>query len=314
MQILKRQTTRSAFGPGALFRAEASGYLLVVVAAILWASLGILGKFLYRYGADPLTIVSLRAVIAFLTLVTILAIVDRRLLRIRLRDLAFFALYGFVGVALNYVFYFYALSLTTVTTAVILLYTYPALVTVLAALFLGEQFTWIKGLTLVLTFGGCYLVVQGYNPAGWQMNVPGVLFGLGAGVSAAIYSLLGKKSLQSYDSWTAVCYAFGFGALFLILLRSPQALLAVDYAWSAWVVILALAWFPTLLAYALYTTAMKHIQASKASLTATLEPVAASWLAYLFLGEVMEWPQLVGVGMVLGGILILSFSRQPLPR
>ena len=86
MQILMRQTTRRALAPRALFRAEASGYLLVVVAAILWASLGILGKFLYRYGADPLTIASLRAVIAFLTLATVLANVDRRLLRIRLRD------------------------------------------------------------------------------------------------------------------------------------------------------------------------------------------------------------------------------------
>ncbi len=313
MQILRRRTTRGEFEPGALFRAEAPGYLLVVVAALLWASLGILGKFLYRYGADPLTIVSLRAVIAFITLATVLAVVDRRLLRIRLRDIPFFALYGLVGVALNYAFYFYALSSTTVTTAVILLYTYPALVTLLAALFLGERFNRIKGLTLGLTFGGCYLVAQGYNAAALQMNVPGVLFGLGAGVSAAVYSLLGKKSLQTYDSWTAVCYAFGFGALFLVVLRSPQALLAADYPWSAWAIILALAWFPTLLAYALYTTAMKHIQASKASLTATLEPAAASLLAYLFLGEVMEWPQLVGVGMVLGGILTLSFSRQPPP-
>jgi DME family drug/metabolite transporter len=286
------------------------GYLLAVVAAVLWATLGILGKFLYRYGADPLTVVTIRAIIAFATLATILAVVDRRLLRIRRRDIPFFALYGLVGVTFNYASYFYALRWTTVTTAVILLYTYPALVTLLAALFLAERLNWMKGLVLVLTFIGCFLVAQGYDSTALRLNLYGILFGLGAGATAAVYSLFGKKALQRYDSWTAVCYAFGFGALFLVILRSPQAILTVNYPWPAWVAILALAWFPTLLAYALFTTSMKYIEASKASMTATLEPVAASLLAYLFLGEVMEWPQLVGAGLVLGGIVGLQFSGQ----
>lgn len=286
------------------------GYLLAVAAAVLWATLGILGKFLYRYGADPLTVVTIRAIIAFTTLAAILAVVDRRLLRINRRDIPFFALYGLVGVTFNYASYFYALRWTTVTTAVILLYTYPALVTLLAALFLGERLSWMKGLALGLTFVGCCLVVQGYDPGALRLNLYGVLFGLGAGATAAVYSLFGKKALQRYDSWTAVCYAFGFGALFLIILRSPQAVLTVNYPWPAWATILALAWFPTLLAYALFTTSMKYIEASKASITATLEPVVASLLAYLFLGEVMEWPQLVGMGLVLGGIVGLQFSQQ----
>jgi len=55
---------------------------------------------------------------------------------------------------------------------------------------------------------------------------------------------------------------------------------------------------------------MKYIEASKASITATLEPVVASLLAYLLLGEVMEWPQLVGAGLVLGGVVGLQFSPQ----
>lgn len=286
------------------------GYLLAAVAAVLWATLGILGKFLYRYGADPLTVVTLRAMIAFATLAVVLAVVDRRLLRLRRRDVPFFALYGLVGITVNYACYFYALRWTTVTTAVILLYTYPALVALLAALFLGERLNWMKVLVLGLTFGGCCLVAQGYDPAALRLNLYGVLFSLGASATAAVYSLFGKKALQTYDSWTAVCYAFGFGALFLIILRSPQAILAVNYPWPAWIAILALAWFPTLLAYALFTASMKYIEASQASITATLEPVAASLLAYLLLGEVMEWPQLVGVGLVLGGILGLQFSPQ----
>ena len=285
------------------------GYLLVVAAAILWATLGILGKFLYRFNADPLTVVTWRASIAFITLAMILAVVNRRLLQIHRRDIPFFAIYGLVGVTLNYAFYFHALSWTTVTTAVILLYTYPTMVTLLAALFLGERLNWIKGLALGVTFLGCYLVVQGYDPRALQLNWYGVSLGLGAGATAAVYSLFGKKALQKYDSWTAVCYAFGFGALFLILWRSPQVILSANYPLPAWAAIFALAWFPTLLAYALFTAAMKYIEASKASITATLEPVTASLLAYLFLGEVLELPQLIGVGLVVAGVVGLQFAR-----
>jgi DME family drug/metabolite transporter len=287
------------------------GYLLAVAAAVLWATLGILGKFLYGYGADPLTVVAIRATVAFVTLACALAVVDRRLLRLSRRDIPFFALYGLIGVAFNYAAYFYALRWTTVTTAVILLYTYPALVTLLSALFLGEEMNRAKGLALVLTFAGCFLAVQGYDPGALRLNLYGMLFGLGAGGSAAVYSLFGKKALQRYDSWTAVCYAFGFGAFFLLLLlilRSPQALVTVRYPWPAWAAILALAWFPTLLAYALFTASMKYIEASRASITATLEPVLASALAYLFLREGMVWPQLLGAGLVLAGVVVLQFQ------
>jgi DME family drug/metabolite transporter len=286
------------------------GYLLAVMAAVLWATLGILGKFIYRYDADPLTVVTIRAIIAFATLSITLALVNRRSLRIRRQDIPFFALYGLVGVTFNYACYFYALNFTSVTTAVILLYTYPALVTLLAALFLKERLDWIKVLVLVLTFAGCFLVVQGYDLTALKLNLKGVLFGLGAGVTAAIYSLFGKKALQRYDSWTTVCYAFGFGALFLLVLRPPQTILSTSYPWQAWMAILAVAWFPTLLAYALFMTSMKYIEASKASITATLEPVVASLLAYIFLVETIEWPQLVGGGLVLSGIVGLQFSRQ----
>jgi len=283
------------------------GYLLAAAAAGLWATLGPLGKFLYGYGADPLTVVTIRATIAFGTLALILAVVDRRLLRLERRDIPFFALYGLVGVALNYASYFYALRWTTVTTAVILLYTYPALVTLSSALFLDEPLSGAKGLALLLTFAGCFLGVQGYNLDALRLNLYGILFGLGAGASAAAYSLFGKKAVQRYPSWTTVCYAFGFGALFLVILlalvRSSGAVFAVRYPGPAWAAILALAWFPTLLAYALFITAMKYIEASKASITATLEPVAASVLAYLFLGEVMAWPQWLGVVLVLVGVV-----------
>jgi DME family drug/metabolite transporter len=286
------------------------GYILAIAAAVLWSTLGLLGKYIYQYDADPLTVVTIRAVVAFATLALVLALVDRRYLLVRPRDVPFFAAYGLIGVTLNYASYFYALRWTTVTTAVILLYTYPAIVTVFAALFMDETLNWMKGLVLGLTFCGCFLVVEGYSLAAWRLNLRGGLFGLGAGVTAAAYSLMGKKALGRYKSWTAVCYAFGFGAAFLLPFRPPGVLLRTHYPWQAWLGILALAWFPTLLAYALFTTSMAHIEASQASIIATLEPVLAVLLASVVLGERVSLPQGIGAALVLGGVLLLQFTER----
>lgn len=255
--------------------------------------------------------VTIRALVAFLTLAVALAVVDPRYLVVRPADLPFFAVYGLIGVTLNYAAYFYALKSATVTTAVILLYTYPAIVTIFAALFMGETFTRIKGLVLVLTFGGCFLVVEGYKQAAWTLNIRGVLFGLGAGITAAAYSLLGKKALQRYKSWTTVCYGLGFGAAFLLLFRPPRAVLSANYPWQAWLGILALAWFPTLLAYSLFTTSMHYIEASQASIIATLEPVFAVLLAAILLEERMALPQVIGAVTVVGGLILLELTRRP---
>ena len=279
------------------------------MAGAVWATLGVLVKSLYGYDTDPLTMATFRALVAFATLAIILGIVKPRLLRIHRQDIPFFLFYGLVGVTLTYVTYFYALKFTSVTTAVILLYTYPALVTLFATVLLGERLDWIKGLVLVLPFAGCFLVAQGYDPTALKLNLKGVLWGLGGGVTAAIYSLFGKKALRRYDSWTTVCYGFGFGALFLLILRSPQTILSKNYPWQAWIIILTLAWVPTLTSYTLFMASMKHIEASKASVATTIEPGIASLLAYLFLGETIEWPQLVGMGLVLAGIFALQFSR-----
>jgi drug/metabolite transporter (DMT)-like permease len=225
------------------------GYMLAVTAAALWATLGLFGKILYRYPVDPITVVTLRAIIAALTLGAVLAVYRPNWLRISRNDIPFFILYGVVGVALNYAMFFLALKWTTVATTVILLYTYPALVVVGAALIFKESLDRPKLLALLITLTGCFLVAQGYDLSALQPNLPGVLFGLGAGVTMAVYSLMGKQSLTRYPGWTVVFYAISFGAMALTLWRGPGLILALDYPWPAWLLIVGLAWGPTLLAY-----------------------------------------------------------------
>lgn len=282
------------------------GYAMAFAAAVIWGTLGVFAKFIYRYDVDPVVLVSLRGSVAFLTLLAILVAGDRSKLRVQRRDLWFFAVFGLVGVALNYVSYFEALRRTTATTAVILLYTSPVYVTLGAAAFFRERLTQAKVIALVVTFAGCFLVAGGYEPRLLALNPAGILFGLGAAVTYASYTLLSKQALKKYSSWTSVLYAFGFGSLFLLCFAGGRLREVTALPSRAWLLILGLAWGPTLAAYALYVRALHHIEASHAGIVCMAEPAATAVLAHAILGERLAPWQLVGAVLVLAGVFILQ--------
>jgi drug/metabolite transporter (DMT)-like permease len=279
---------------------------LVLAGATLLGSLPAWGRAIYRVETDPLTVVTWRALLAAAILLLALALLRRDLLAVRLRDLPFFALYGFLAVTLNFWAYFSAVKYTSIAVAVILLYTYPAFVTALSAAFLGERLTGRKVRALLLTLAGTVLVIQLHRPAALHLNARGVLWGLAAGVTAALYSLFGKKALARYEPYTVVLYAFGLGGIFLALLRGPAELAALRYPASLWLLLLGLAVIPTLGGYTCYTVGLKGLEASRASILATWEVVAAAGLGYFLFGEMLTPSQLAGAALVAIGIVSLQ--------
>lgn len=285
------------------------GYFQAGAASSLWATLSILGKVLFSLQADPLVVLAWRMILATTVLGLILALARPRLLAVRSRDLPFFAVYGTVG-AVDYLLYFYTLQRTTVATAMILFYTSPALVTLLAALFFGEGLERVKLAALGLTLTGAFLVSGGYDPAVLQVNGPVVGLGLGAALMAAFYNLCARRAVSLYDPWTALFYAFIASALFLTLVSGPSVLNALAYPPRAWLAVVALALGPTLLAYGLFNQALTRLPASRASIVTTCELVISSLLAWVLLGEAMQGWQILGGGLVLVGVVLLRLESE----
>jgi DME family drug/metabolite transporter len=289
-------------------RREAKGYLFVVVGATFLGTIGIAARFIYQQEPDPLTVVTYRALIAFLALLVVAIVVNPNWLRIRKKDFLFFAVYGLLSVTLCFLLFLYAIKFTTVATATILLYTYPAFIVVLSRLFLGEQFTKAKILALLLTFLGCVLVIQAYNPAAFKPNLRGVIYGVGAGVGAGLYSVFGKKGVSRYSSFTVVTYALGFGSFFLILIRGTRTLVSVSYPAITWMWIFALAILSTLVGYSFYTKGLRYLEAGRAGIAATWEVVVASALAFVIFGETLTYLQILGAVLVLAGIVVVRVN------
>jgi drug/metabolite transporter (DMT)-like permease len=276
--------------------------ILVLTGATLLGSMGAWGRTIYQYEPNPMTVVTWRALIGAVGLAAILAVVQPQLLRVRPRDLTFFALYGFVGVTMNFFAYFSAFKFTTLAVAITLLYTYPAFVALFSAVFLGERLTRAKIGAVIVTLLGSALVAQVHQTEWLRLNLRGILFGLLAGITAASYSIFGKRALTTYQPWTVVLYAFASGGLFLALLSGPQLLAAAGYPVVGWLWILGLAMVASLGGYTLYTVGLRDLPASQASVIATWEVVTAAVLGWVIFGEHLAPAQLFGVALVCFGI------------
>ncbi len=284
---------------------EAKGYLFVILGASFLGTIGIVARFIYLQEPDPLTVVTFRALIAFLLLLVTAIFVNPNWLRIRKSDFLFFAVYGLLSVSLCFLLFFYAIKHTSVATATILLYTYPAFVVVLSRLFLAEEFTRAKILALLVTFLGCVLVIQVYDPEAFKPNLRGIIYGLCAGLGAGLYSVFGKRGVARYSPFTVVTYALGFGAFFLMLIRGTRNLVSVHYPAVTWLWILALAVLSTLVGYSLYTKGLQYLEAGRAGIVATWEVVVASVLAFLIFGETLSLLQILGASLIFAGIVVV---------
>lgn len=283
------------------------GYLCIVIAAMLWSTIGLLVRGLYEQcGLSALTIAFGRAGVGALVMVVALALTRRAWLRVARRDGLFFVAYGALGISAFYWLYAQAIIQTGVTMAVVLLYTAPTFVTLIAWRVWGERLNARKNVALVLAFGGCALVARAYDPTQLSLNGMGILFGLGAGFTYALFTLFGKAVVKKYSPFTALTYQLAFGALFLAPFQQPAEWMIVLQQPSAWVYLLGLVLGPTLGAIGFFTTGLRSVPASNASILATIEPVMASVLAFVVLGERLEWLQMLGGAMVVSGAIVSS--------
>ena len=278
-------------------------YLRILAAAAIWGSIGVAGRIAFGAGVDPLETAFFRAAIAFLAIAAGVAISNRPLLRVRRGDLRLFAAFGIVSIAAFFFVYLYAISRTSVATAAILLYTAPIWVIVLSSVLFREPLTRGKVLAVVLAVAGCALVVRGYDPQSLRLNLSGVLAGLAAGFTYGMYSIFGKTALRRYSPLTTLVYALGIGAAVLGGAAAAAGVISVSHSATAWAAIVYLSLVTTLLAQWLYLSGLGAVEAGRASLVATFEPVVAAILGYAVLGELLEGWQIVGGLLALSAVL-----------
>ena len=282
------------------------GYASVLAAAVMWASSGTASKALFLAGVTPFELVQIRVTLASFFLALILGIFARPLFIIRWRDAVYFLALGGVGLAMVQVTYLYTISKMQVAAAILIQYTSPLMVALYSICFWGERLTIYKVIALFLSLFGAYLVVGGYNLELLKMNRAGALAGTASAMLFAAYSLMGEKGMHRYRPWTVSFYAFLFAALTWNVLHPPFHFLYAGHSLQHWAYMLYIAIFGTLLPFGLFFVGVNYIRSTRATITSTAEPISASLLAYVFLGEGLDPLQIAGGALVIAAIVLLQ--------
>lgn len=271
---------------------------LILAAATLWGLLGIFGKYALAAGLHPLEIAFWRAVLG-----GVLFGLHARATRARLprgRDLLVTVGFGLLGVSVFYGAYQLAVRAGGASLASVLLYTAPAFVALLAWLFLRERLGKRELASVAVTMLGIALISFG-GSSGVRVTPLAVTFGLLSGFTYALYYLYGKAYFLRFSPAALLALALPVGALGLAPL--------VPFAHKtpvAWAALGATAVLSTYLAYLAYGAALRTLNATRASVLASLEPVIASLLAAALFAERFTPLGLFGAALVVGAALTLS--------
>jgi drug/metabolite transporter (DMT)-like permease len=283
------------------------GYIIILGGTVIWALTGIVIKILLtRYGLSTFTIAFWRVFFVTAFLFGALLIANGRLLRVSSRDLFLFLVYGIVGIGAHQLVWISSVQYNGAAVATVIIYTAPAIVAIIAWRFLRERMDATRLAALGLTLAGITLVARAYDLAQIQLNAIGLLAGIGSACTFATYTLIGRAATRRYSAWTALFYAFLFGALFLLPMGVvTQSIAPGALALDGWATLLFLALVPTLGGFAAYTIGLSHLPASVASILAAFEPVTTAIIAYFLFGETLDTLQLFGAGMILLGVALL---------
>ena len=284
--------------------------VLILIAGVLWGSMGLFVRTLNEKGLVSMEIVGLRAAVTTVALFLFLLVFDRKLFRIRWKDLWCFIGTGICSIVFFNYCYFKAITLTSLSVAAILLYTAPAIVMVLSYFLFGEKLTKRKLLSLVMTFVGCVLVTGILTEKG-SVSAGGILVGLGAGLGYALYSIFSRYALEKgYASLTITFYTFLIAAITSCFLADMGKVARVASG-GADIFFLCLAFgvLCTVVPYLTYTLGLQHVENTKASIIASVEPVTATLLGALLFHEKLTVSGALGVVLVLAALALCSHKK-----
>jgi drug/metabolite transporter (DMT)-like permease len=309
--------------PGAIQRDQraGTGYAMALGGAALFAVNGTVSK--VALTSSDLTAVDytqIRTAGGFLGLALALALFARHKLRITLRDIPFFVFYGMFSFALIQWLYFVAIEHLPIGIALLIQFCGIVLVALWARLVWHADVRPRVWAALSLTLIGLALVSEFW--LGWTLDTVGVVAAVGGAIILAIYLLAGERAVEKRDPLTVLCYALLFAAIvwsfvqpwwtypFEELTEETSLLGNLDHlsvpVWSLalWTIVLG-----TIVPFALTIGALRHLAATRVGITMTFEPVAATVVAWAWLGETLSAAQVVGGAVVLTGILLAQTAR-----
>lgn len=286
-------------------------YLLPIMSGVCFGSIGIFIRFFNEAGFNNMAVLATRNVISALILFLVMFVFDRSLLRVRIKDLPVLLCGGFFGMTLTNVFYNIAVLNLSLGFAGVLIGLSPVYVVLIAAILFREKVTRRKLLGMVLAIIGV-IMVSGVIDAGITFTALGLAAGLLSGLFYGTTSISTKISIgRGYKGLTITFYA----VLITALTTAPFANWDVVAAYTAaaplshMLLMIAHALIGAALPYLMLNVSLKHIEAGRASILTSSEPVSAMLFGAFVFGEKLTAISLAGMAIAVTAFGIISTDK-----
>jgi hypothetical protein len=283
-------------------RQKGKGYVLILFSAVLWGLLPVFTRKLYANNYSPIIVSSMRAYIGAIG-ACILMIIMGDYKKFQKKDISFYLLYGLFSISGSFLLYASSMKLNSTAVAAMLLYTGPTFVNIFDRIFYQKKLTWIKIVSLIITFVGCALVVQMYELNTFSENIVGIFIGLLSGICYSLTTVLGETGKKRYPGRTNGWLILMFGSCIFLLIQPPWKMPV--YSIGDWGLFVGLAFFCSILPYTFYLSGLATgIDGGIASIVATVEPVMAIVFGVIFFADSLQVLQIFGIIIVLLGVIL----------
>jgi drug/metabolite transporter (DMT)-like permease len=280
----------------------------LVVSAAGFGSMAIFAKEAYAAGVELPTLLAGRFALAALCL-WVMVWGGRARLRLSGRQVVGLALMGGVGYVGQSFAYFTALQTIPAATTALLLYTYPALVTLLAWVLLKERLTAPRLLAVAVAFAGCVLVL-GAPLSAQALDPAGVGWGLAAAAIYSVYIIAGTRITAGVPPLVAATYIISAAAAVYLGAGLLGGTLHGTVTPDGWAALVAIALVCTVLAIGAFVTGLARLGPARASILSTVEPVVTLILSVLVLGDPLRPAQVFGGAFILAAGIVVA-RRNP---
>ncbi|PBH74504.1 EamA family transporter, partial [Clostridioides difficile] len=292
------------------YKRQSKGYVFIAIAGLLWATLGLFGKFLMGNGLTSEQVAFTRLFFGFIVLGVYSSIRTPQILKISKKGIIYSVIIGIICQAMFNLCYFKAIDIAGVSIAAVLLYTSPLFLAIFSKICYKENITRSKLFSLILCFIGAIMAVTGGRLDFQGLNAFGLLLGVLSAIAYALMPTISKNALKEFSSSTILVYSFLFGAIFMIPSSRPWEILNYAKDLDVLSCMLMLGIVPAALAYIFYAAGIsKGVELSVAGVVASVELVGSVIIGCTILGESFSLGKLFGVMlMLISAVVALNLS------
>lgn len=283
---------------------------MVIMGAMFWGASGSAAQVLLQQdGFRPDWLVMMRMSISGILLLVMASVTQgkKHVFSVwkQKRDgiqLVVFGVVGLLGVQYSYIV---AISAGNAAMATLLQYLGPVLVTIYIAMRIRKFPNSKQQIAVLLAFAGTGLLVTNGNLHGLSISVAELIWGLISAFTLAFYTVYPKKLIDRFGAATIVGWAMTIGSV-LLLITTPPWQFHGQSTVSAWLLVMFVVLFGTLVAFYLYLSSLKYISPADASVLACAEPLAAAALGVIFLNVTFSPLGLLGGACIVCTVIILA--------